>query len=125
MECTFLAAWNAKIYNAKAEPSKSCYFINREWSSGRLIPRQFFVSDSLWFVRSNPQSLTSLRFVSFVISFAPVDVRVSFKGQDVCCQPVKEPAVVANDHYAPRVVEEGFLKSPQRVHVEVIGGFIQ
>ncbi len=41
---------------------------------------QFLVSESSWFVRIDPQSFPSLTFVSFIISFAPVHIAITFEG---------------------------------------------
>ncbi len=73
----------------------------------------------------DPQAFVPLLFVGLEIPFAPVDITLALKRQDMGCDAIEEPAIMADDDDAPCIIENGLLQSPQRVHVEIIGWFVQ
>ena len=70
-------------------------------------------------------SFASLLFVGVEVSFAPMDVTVPFKGQDMGSDSVKEPAVVSNYHHATDEVEDRFYECSQGIDIEVVGRFVE
>ena len=58
-----------------------------------LLPRQFFVLDTLRVVFGT-QPLLAVFFVLRVVAPEPVDLAVAFEGQHVSSNTIQEPAVV-------------------------------
>jgi hypothetical protein len=70
----------------------------------------------------------ALLFVLFIfrkISVKEIDLRVAFEGENVCGNAVEEPPVVRNDDGTSGKVLKGFFQCAQRVHIDVVGGFVK
>jgi hypothetical protein len=86
---------------------------------------QLFVSKSLRLVGTLAETLTTLGLVGFEIALTPVDVTISFEGEDVRRQAIQEPAVMADDDGATGKVGDGLLQRPQRFDVQVVGWLVE
>ena len=53
----------------------------------------------------------TLLFINLIIAFAPDDLTVAFKSQNMRGQAVKEEAVMADNHSAPSEAFKSFFKS--------------
>ena len=71
---------------------------------------EFFVLEAAWFVFGDPQSFAALVFIVLVVALAPVDVAVTFEGEDVSRDAVEEPTIVTGYHDAAGVVQDCFFK---------------
>ena len=60
-----------------------------------------------------------------VRSLKPYHLAVTFKCQNMCCQAIKKPPVVGDDHGAPSKAINGCFESSQCVHIQIICGLIQ
>ena len=67
----------------------------------------------------------AVRFVVFVVSFEPDRPALALEGQHVGGDAVEEPAVVADHHRASGEGDERVLERAERVHVEVVGRFVE
>jgi len=71
------------------------------------------------------QALALIFFVIGVSAFEEIYLRITFKSQDMCCNPVEEPPVVRDNHGASRKVFEAFFQRAECVYVNIIGRLIQ
>ena len=74
---------------------------------------------------ADAESFPALVFVSLVVAFAPVNISITFKGEDMGRNSIEEPAIVTGHDNATHVVQNGFFQRTQGIHVEVVGGFVQ
>jgi hypothetical protein len=119
--CLHVALKDVKVQKTQREKrSATAIGVHYGFLVGELL-----VSKSLGFVSRDPQSLAALLFVGLKISFAPMDVAIPFKGHDVGGDTVQEPSVVRDHHDASNEVQDGFLECSQRIHVEVVGRFVE
>src|SRR5258705_13992847 len=89
------------------------------------LPCQLPVFDAVWRVGLRAETPLPIRFVVLVIAFEPDDPAVALEGEHVGGDTVEEPAVVADDHGAARVIEQGLLERAERVDVEVVGWLVE
>ena len=87
------------------------------------LPHQLLIPDPVGLIVS--QSLLLIFFVFTEATLEPVHLRVAFKGENMCAYPVEEPAIVGYDYSTAREIFQGFFERAQRIHVEVVGRFIQ
>ena len=66
-----------------------------------------------------------LLLVDLVISFAPDHGAVRFKGQNVRCDPIEEPAIMAHDYRTAAEVGQSFFQSSQCIDVQIVRGFVE
>ena len=71
------------------------------------------------------EALVPVGLVVAEVALEPADLGVALEGEHVGGDAVEEPAVVADDHGAPREAQQGLLQGPQRVDVEVVGGLVE
>src|SRR5882724_10763110 len=50
---------------------------------------------------------------------------IAFKGENMTRDAVEKPAIVRYHHRAARKVLQAFLERTDRVHIEVVGGFVE
>src|SRR5512133_2794725 len=55
----------------------------------------------------------------------PDDSTVAFKGKNVCCKPVKKPAIMAHNHRTSRKITDCLFKRLQCFDIKIIRGFIK
>ena len=72
-----------------------------------------------------PKPFSTLLFIGLVIAFAPVNVTVTLKRQNVRRDAVQEPAIVAGDDHAADVIHDGFFQRSQCIDIQVIGRFVE
>ena len=92
-------------------------------SHSRLIPFQLFIPEPLRLYIA--QALQLVLLVFGVAALEEIHLRIAFKGEYVGGHTVEEPAVVADDDGAAGEVLQTFLQGAERVHVDVVGGFVQ
>ena len=76
-------------------------------------------------LRRGAQSFFLISLVIRVVSLEPHDLAITFEREDVRGDPIKEPAIVRDDHRAAGEVEQRLLEGAQRVDVEVVGGLVE
>src|SRR5208283_5265155 len=90
-------------------------------------------------VRVNPSKMVSCIYVSaglranvncsslisLIIALKPAHLAFALKSQDMRSDPVKEPAVMADYNRATGKVLDRFFQRAERVHVQIVGRFIQ
>ncbi len=59
------------------------------------------------------------------VALEPAHLAVALEGQHVGGDPVQEPAIVADHDHAARERLETSFERPERVHVEIVRGFVQ
>jgi hypothetical protein len=69
-----------------------------------------------------PRAELFIRLIFGEIAVKPVHVAFSFKGKDMCCDPVKEPSVMADNNSAAPEVFQRPLKDAQGIYIKFIGG---
>ena len=67
----------------------------------------------------------SIGLILGIAAFEPDDVALTFKGQNMGGDPIKEPPVMADHNHRARKVFEGLLKCSQGIHIQVIRGLVQ
>jgi len=76
-------------------------------------------------VGGDAEAFFAVGLVFGVVAVEPDDGAFAFEGQDVGCEAVEEPAVVADDDGAAGEVFEGFFEGANGVDVEVVGGLVE
>ena len=69
--------------------------------------------------------LATFPFVGLKIAVAPVDVAIPLERQDMRCQTVEKPAVVAHHDRTAGKIGDRLFQCPQRIDVDVVGRFVQ
>src|SRR5437660_103133 len=72
-----------------------------------------------------PEASLALLLVDLVITLAPDDRAVALERQHVRGDAVEEPAVVADHDRTPAEIDQGIFQRSKRVHVEVVGRFVE
>src|SRR5882672_151139 len=72
-----------------------------------------------------PEALDFVGLVFLVIPGKEADLGLALEGEDVGCDAIEEPAVVAGDEHASGELEQGVLQGAQGLDVEVVGGLVQ
>src|SRR5258708_2578766 len=89
------------------------------------LPRQRLVLDPVGLGGGGAEAAFAVGFVVLVVAFGPHDLALALEGEHVGGDAGEEPAGVADDDHTAGEGEQRFLERPQRVDVEVVGGFIQ
>src|SRR6516164_3005107 len=74
-------------------------------------------------IRSQPPHLVLL--VVLEIALEPFDVAFALERQDMGCNAVEEPAVMADDDGAAGKILERLFQRAQRIDVEIVGGLVE
>ena len=90
---------------------------------GKLLFVEFAIADSLWFF--NTEAFSLVHFVIRIVAIEEEHVAIAFKCKDMGANAVEEPAVVADDHSTASKRFQTFLKRTERVHVDVVGRFVE
>ena len=90
---------------------------------GKLLFVEFAIADSLWFF--NTEAFSLVHFVIRIVAIEEEHVAIAFKCKDMGANTVEEPAVVADDHSTASKRFQTFLKRTERVHVDVVGRFVE
>jgi len=70
------------------------------------------------------QTVASLTVVGLKITFAPMDIAIAFKRQDVGRQAIQKPAVMADNNSTANKIGNRFLQRSQGVDIKIIGRFV-
>ena len=89
------------------------------------LPRELLVLDPMRDRGINAQAALLVFFVIREIALEPLDMAIALEGQDVRRDAIEEPAIVADDDGAAGIILERLFERAQRVHVEVVGGFVE
>src|SRR5580704_2801932 len=89
------------------------------------VAHQRLVAEAVGLICVDPQPLLAILLVVAEIPLPPADLGLSLEGQHVGGDAVEEPAVVADDHRAPRKSEQCILEGTEGVDVEVVGGLVE
>src|SRR4029453_11812752 len=95
------------------------------WTCWASLPDQRLLICSGGVGRLGPQVLAGPPLVLAEVALEPAHLAVALESQDVRGDAVEEPAIVADDHRAPRERLERILQRPEGVDVEVVGGFVE
>ena len=90
-----------------------------------FLTAQRFEASVLWAIGIGTETFMPLLLVDLVISLAPHNGTVRFKGQDVSRDPIEEPAIVAHDHRTAAEVRQTFFKGAQRINVQIVCWFVE
>src|SRR5215213_8868344 len=83
------------------------------------------VLDPVRLVRVDAKPAFTVRLVLAVVAVEIFDFRIAFEGENVRCDSIKKPAIVANDDRASGKVLERFFKGSHRVYIKVVCGLVQ
>ena len=86
---------------------------------------QLTILDAVRLVCGCAEAAFAVSFVFGVVALEPDDAALAFKGEDVSCDAVQKPAVVADDDSAPGKVFESFFESAHRVDIEIVGRLVK
>ena len=92
-------------------------------AEAELLFVEFAIADSLWFF--NTEAFSLVHFVFRIVAIEEEHVAIAFKCKDMGANTVEEPAVVANHHSTACKRFQTFLKRTERVHVDVVGRFVE
>src|SRR6266540_2865262 len=106
------------------DPSR-CEERSRTRLPARLPARDGLVPDAPRLRALLAQAAALVRLVLLVIAGEEGPARVALAGEDVCRDPVEEPAVVRDDEDAPGVLEERVLERAEGLDVEVVRGLVE
>src|SRR5215216_5729465 len=76
-------------------------------------------------VRLRAEAAMPVRLVILVVALEPDDAAVAFEREDVRGDAIEEPAVVADHHGAPRVIEQRLFEGTQRIDVEIVRRLVE
>ena len=99
---------------------KSCAFL---WLTP--LSRQVPVLDPMRLDGRSTQASAAVGFIVGIISFEPYHSAITLKSQNVCGDAIQKPSIVTDDHGASGEIFERFLKSAQRVHIEIIRRLVE
>ena len=68
------------------------------------------------------EAFAPVLFVLRKIAFEEGDMSFIFKSEDMCCYPVEEPAVMADDENAAGKILQSVLQCPHRIDIDVMVG---
>ena len=71
------------------------------------------------------QAFALVLFVFAVTALEENDLRVAFESEDVRRDAVEEPTVVRDDYRTTCEIVQTFFQRTQRVHVDVVGRFVE
>ena len=77
------------------------------------------------FIGADTQTFSALFFIGCKVAFAPMDIPVTFEGEDMRRQTIKEPAIVANNNRTAGVVRDRFFESSKRIDIEIVRRLVQ
>ena len=80
---------------------------------------------ALWFQRIGTKAAFLVLFVIFEVAFKPLHMGLTFEGKNMGADPVKEEAIVGNDHGTAGEVYQSIFKRTQGFHVQIVGRFIE
>ena len=73
--------------------------------------------------RAKPQLAIGLVFR--IVAVKPNNLAVAFEGEHMGRDPVEKPAIVGDHDHAPGKIFQRFFERAQRVHIQVIGRFVE
>ena len=86
---------------------------------------QLLILKPLWLVGGNAETFAALLFVGLVIPFAPMDVGVSFKGENMGSDSVEEPAIMADHHDTADEVQDRLFQRTQGINIKIVRRFVE
>src|SRR5262245_14853163 len=85
------------------------------------ISGQLSVFNPMRLIGVSAQPRPAVGLVLRVVAVEPYDFALALEGQDVRCDAVQEPAVVADDDGGAREVLKRLFERAHRVHIQVVG----
>jgi len=89
------------------------------------LSSEWLVLDAMWLFCGRTEFLAAPGFILREVAFKPTHLTVAFERKNVCCNAVKEPAVVANHYCTTRKLLKSIFQGTQGVDVEVVCWFVQ
>ena len=86
---------------------------------------KLLVFDALWHLRLGAQTAFPVFFIISVIALKPLNMAIAFKGQNMRCNAVEKPSVMAYHHRAAGKVFQPFFQRAQCLNIQIIGRFIE
>src|SRR3990172_12488846 len=90
-----------------------------------LPPRQMPVLNAVGLVRGGAKAELSVGLILGVIPIEPDHFAFPLEGQDMCCDAVEEPTVMADDNGATRKILQSLFEGAQGVYVQIIGRLVK
>ena len=78
----------------------------------RPLAGQVTVLDAMGLIGGCPETRSAVRLVVGIVTFEPNHAALAFEGENVCCDPIEKPSVMADHYSAACEVIQSFLKSP-------------
>ena len=72
-------------------------------------------------IRRSSKATPSISLILGIVSFEPDDGAIAFKRQNMGCDPIEEPAVMADHHHRTSKIFEGLLQCSKGVHIQAEG----
>ena len=92
-------------------------------AEAELLVVEFAVADSLRLF--NTEAFCFINLIVRIVTIEEEHISIAFKCKDMGANTVEEPAVVANHHSTAGKCFQTFLKRTERVHVDVVGRFVE
>ena len=93
--------------------------------TAQILPVDRLIPDPLGFRAFLSEPFPLVGFIFLIIAVEECHLRIALERQNMGSDTVEEPAVVRDDHHAPRELEQCIFQRPQRFHVEVVRWLIQ
>jgi hypothetical protein len=84
---------------------------------------QFLVFEPLW--SDVPHTAFLVLLVLRVGSFKEIHLGITFKGKDMCGNPVQEPAVVRNHYGTSGEILQALFKGAYSIYIHIIGRLVK
>jgi hypothetical protein len=96
-------------------------FFNRLTSCSRQLP----VLDPMRALGGGTKPILSIGFVFRIVAVKPNHLAVTFEREDMGRDPVEKPTIMRDHHHATGKVFQRFFERAQRVHIQIVGWFIE
>ena len=78
-----------------------------------------------WLAVRGSQTPLTILLVSLIVALEPRHPPIAFEGQNVRCDPIEKPTVMADNDGAACEVEQRLFKGTQSIYVEVISWLVE
>lgn len=72
-------------------------------------------------IRCSSKAAPPISLILGIVSFEPDDGALAFKRQNMGCDPIEEPAVMADHRHRAGKIFEGLLQCSKGVHIQAEG----
>ena len=76
-------------------------------------------------IRIGAKPPVAIRLIFAVIAVEKLDLAFAFKGENMGCDTIQEPSIVADDDGASAKVQQAFFQRAEGFHIKVVRRLVQ